>query len=336
VEFFDNAWNLALGAVATALSGGASGILIEKYKQRKRGLQEESSKEPVRPAEPLKTLGTLEQKLVSHFESLSREAWKNLTNGHKVEIYDFDAGWRVLFQDLFTSPTTTEKVLRDFSVTGHASLSFGKYDFETYPSFVRERLEELERLAGKDHGYKIRFLVLCDRKSDILEQLNLGHPNLAQAGLVQAALAQAVFAHAERFFCELLALKSSFGGSASVVDRFKEWRGDGGDPDIEIRICNRSVAKRLVVEGANATMPFNVYGENAVSISIVRKMGRVKPVPHLEIFMDRALIKAHKKLFDGLWSQSAGLQEKVFATPDKEVETLGNGDLFARWAELEA
>ncbi|HEX6899331.1 MAG TPA: hypothetical protein VF789_06435 [Thermoanaerobaculia bacterium] len=252
----------------------------------------------------------MEEKLVAYFDGLSRDARKSLEDGEKIEIYNFDAGWRLLFQDMFDPRSANEKVLRDFSVTGHAGLSFGGYDFDTYPNFVGEHLERLEQVVGKDHGYKVRFLVLCDRNSENFPQ-------------------------AERFLCELLALKSAHGRSSSMVDRFKEWRNNGGDPEIEIRISNRTIAERFAVSGTNADTPFNVYGHKAVSVSIVRRVGRLKPIPHLEVFLNRTTIDAYKSLFDGLWTRSETLQEKVFATPEHEIKTLGSGNLFARWADLE-
>jgi hypothetical protein len=303
-------------AVLSALAGGwASGFATATFRQRNRKPQKEAKKEPSPLPETIdggrgdRALEPLEAKLLDYFEHLSRDAQKSLRAGEKIEIYNFDAGWRLLFEDMFDHRIPNEKVLRDFSVTGHAGLSFGGYDFDTYPNFVSEHLERLESVAGKEHGYKVRFLVLCDRNSENYQQ-------------------------AERFLCELLALKCSLGRSASMIDRFNEWRSNGGDPDIEIRISNRGIAERFAVAGTSADTPFNVYGQRAVSVSVVRRVGRVKPIPHLEIFLNRTVIDAHKSLFDGLWSRSEPLQDRVFATREQEVQTLGSGNLFKQWADL--
>lgn len=82
--------------------------------------------------------------------------------------------------------------------------------------------------------------------------------------------------------------------------------------------------------------PFNVYGDFAVSRSIVRG-GKpdLRPLPHLSVSIEVEIVESFSRLFDAIWDRSVDFKAKVLDEMDPEhKKMLGTGKLFDLWSSL--
>lgn len=103
-------------------------------------------------------------------------------------------------------------------------------------------------------------------------------------------------------------------------------------------ITNEHIVKKVVGLG-NVVVPvfdspFNVYGDKAVSRSIVQGSGR--PMPHLDIKTGIDVIERFANIFDLVWKESIEFrQEVVRAMTGEQKRDIGSGKMFDVWSGLD-
>jgi hypothetical protein len=348
VEWIEERWR-AIGTLITTVLSAALRLLWSSRRKSERGAETVHTP-PVSDVEPVPKEGEhgrtstdarpsnsegldLEGTLISYFDGLGTGAREDLKTGQRLKIYNFDDGWRLLFRDLFNPKASHEKRLRDFSNTGHMGLSFGGYNFDTYPDVVKFYVNEYLNSASRP-PCRIQFLVLCNPNTSFseLSKSVLSEVDLSSTDSL-SSLDKAGFILAERFFLSLVALKCDDGSRMDNVKLFNRWRQSKGRENIDIRISNTTLAKKCSFTKSES--PFNVYGDRAVSVSVVKPPG-TKPVPHLEVDLDAISVNSFAAEFDGLWEGSRELKDKAFGTSSRDLKGLGkSGELFKEWANFQ-
>lgn len=251
-------------------------------------------------------------KIMTYFESLVESAQKSLLSEKKrADIYNFKKGWVILFDDLFGGEEHGPRILRDFTISRLGKISFGGYDFPGYVEILRERLIEARKVRSVD--VDLRVLMICDSSEE------------SESGNVAV----------EKYLDGFLDLKFPTLEKESGTRKLREWsRGKNSGSGIEIRLIGKSSVESARRRENLTKTPFNVYGNKAVSRSIV-ETNRGYTEPHLEILLNSRDIDDYTKAFDELWDAAEDFQKEIFVRlGDQDMEGLGTGVLIKRWSSL--
>lgn len=261
--------------------------------------------------EPYSELIPMEARLASFLREEFAARRGRLHDSGVLDLCDFDAGWRLLFEEVFSGRGGS---LRDATLSSHGGTSFQRYDFTSYVGLVWEYVEKI-----KDRSHDVYFLVVCS------EGQGEGQNN----------------ERAEKYLRSLLELK--YPSCNRIVELFDRWRqGDPGDrPNIHVMITNDAVLRRVMglagdLGSVTFDCPFNVYGDLAVSRSIVRGESPGRPVPHLDIRIEPDVVRRFSRLFDLVWKESVGFKDKVLGDLTSEDKRgIGSGNMLHRWSEVQ-
>lgn len=240
-------------------------------------------------------------RLASYVETDHTKTKERLFTEKRLSIFDFKLGWELLFTEFFTGHAG---VLRDATFSSHGDARFQKYDFANYPHIIREFLERFD-----DRNHQVQFLMVCC-------------PNNGDGMNNQ---------HAEDFLFELLKIKYPHCPDRRVL--FEKWKtNDPGErPGVNIMISNTHIIQKTTGK-VHLSSPFNVYGDLALSHSIVRG-AQDNPLPHLEVYVGQKEIEEFSSLFDDIWNASVDFRARSLdALQDNEKADFGSGNIFPRWS----
>lgn len=244
----------------------------------------------------------MEERLLAFIDDNYQERRGQLIHEKSMTEFDFDRGWRLLFEEFFSGP---QGILRDVTFSSHGDMSFQKYDFATYPNLVGEYINN-----SKYKSHEVKFMMVCS-------PTNSGGDNNKLA---------------EKFLRLLLEIK--YPHCPEQEELFNRWASNhqGEKPRVDIMITNDNIVKRVVGQ-ESFDSPFNVYGNLAVSRSIVKVATEDRPLPHLEILVDPGDIERKTRLFEKVWNASIQFRERVLRemTPDQKRWNC-NGQVFNLWS----
>lgn len=246
-----------------------------------------------------------EVKLVNFIDNDHLKKRAQLFEKKKVDIFDFDEGWQLLLNEFFSG---RPGILRDVTFSSHGDASFQKYDFASYPILIRQYVER-----DREKSHEVRFMMVCSPDNGDGRNNKL----------------------AEAFLGQLLRIKYPHCTETELL--FDLWKAEdqGERPGVQIMITNYNILRR-VAGLAIFDCPFNVYGDLAVSRSIVRGDTEDKPLPHLEVLVDQEDVKKASSLFDSVWRESANFRARALSEMSEEQKRdLGKGRVFHIWSSYE-
>jgi hypothetical protein len=253
---------------------------------------------------------SIEGKLVAFAEGEHATIRRDLSEDREMNIFDFDGGWSLLFDQFFSGQS--DCLLRDVTFSGYGETAVQAYSFSSYPALIKRHLEKC-----KDVRHKVQFLVVCC-------------PSIGKGNEV-----------AEMFLIELLQIKY---GNHRYDDLVALWRdGNPGEKHwVDIMITNERIFGQVLGQveekvGDGVDYPFNVYGDFAVSRSFVKpnKTDR-NPLPHLNILIEKKKIGRFQSLFDLVWRGSTEFKTKALNRMDKaQMGTIGDGKILDEWSRLD-
>lgn len=212
--------------------------------------------------------GTFEDHLIRHQQSEHLTIMRGLMEESRYRFHDFEEGWEYLFRHLLDLDPPVN-VLRDVTFASASRRGFKGYEFSSYPARVAMR--------SKDYDFSIRLMIICDVEN------------------TDAACLRATEQYIYDFirFSRPGGLESSLEDASALLKESSSW--------LAFVIVPFTAVKSLSFRG-----PFNVYGDVAVSTSIIAEPNSS---PRLEVSWSPELTNNRISQFETLWMQYRHTQQ---------------------------
>ncbi len=256
------------------------------------------------------------------------DSMEALKEGKGVCINDFGIVWEKLIDHVLHTDVPNEdsnKQLRDYTLSGKAEQDFGEYRFETYPRLIKDKVED-------ERNYKLKFLICCDKTTPEGNSIT------------------------QSYLFDLLKMYyfNEDGINQNRQNLFNEWRGsvqgryaEDAENDTTVVLTNANIIRWVCSKNHFSGFysgiikkPFNIYGNVAVSTSIIPdKSGENKGlIPQIKGICCYSEIEKYTEIFDKVREKSIELLKDFlnnFDASDLDMKEDGDRNLIEAFSQLE-
>lgn len=257
-----------------------------------------------------------------------------------INFYDFGVIFDPLYKTALSSGGKSgvmkgdnrkhRPVMRDYTVSYNADKFFRSYSFKKYFEDVMSI-----RRSYRNCGVQIRFLVFVD----ILPPYIVSKDGEAPPDSLDREKARSAAIHFERSLAVMLKefRRRYMKNAGSPNEVYAQVAAESNNMTFGVRLITKNIFDRFGNDrmARDIDQPFNVYGDLAVSRSVVRHFENenTPPVPHVRASVNPSDIEKYRNYFDQMWSKS-GDDVRLFFEEDDDWEVFGTGELVERWRDL--